>query len=396
MSPEFQKGFIDKLEEQYGPWEKSTSRFGSTSYGKVSKDLCISPSQFSKLIYGNATEGMYLRSIRNIERLIREQETRTQLLESKALLDEERAKGQKIRSGTKGSNAKIIFFSILGLLIGSFGTYEYITQTKKPAIETESSLSHPLEAYFEHEFGADFDSPFLNESEVQEYCPCSAYEGKWSLYKPFKLPLPGSRAPGLYYLAKEADMRLKCSKIDEVFIRKGNALAGYEYLISEIWIDTKQTPLIPQYFDAKTKSFTVEFDTLKFENNPQFKKVATLVAFNVNKFYIYPDSIVRHAEITGRFASEVDESLTLSYNIDIKHILENVLGNLVKTDCQSSPNPFCNPNDLKENESVISFDCVYTIQAENLGIGGGYPYTKGFLLEKQNYSDNLTCRCGDE
>jgi hypothetical protein len=86
----------------------------------------------------------------------------------------------------------------------------------------------------------------------------------------------------------------------------------------------------------------------------------------------------------------------LKYQIDVKHILQNVLGNLTKTNCESTPNPFCSPNDLKEKESVIAFDCLYTIRTENLGIGGGYPYTKGFRLEKQSYSDNLTCNCTDE
>ena len=46
-----------------------------------------------------------------------------------------------------------------------------------------------------------------------------------------------------------------------------------------------------------------------------------------------------------------------------------------------------------EKQSVINFDCLYTIKTENLGIGGGYPYRKGYRLEKQNYSDNLTCGC---
>jgi hypothetical protein len=48
---------------------------------------------------------------------------------------------------------------------------------------------------------------------------------------------------------------------------------------------------------------------------------------------------------------------------------------------------------LEEGKSVVSFDCYYTIKAENLGFGGGYPYKKGYLLNKQSYSDNLTCEC---
>ncbi|MCB0683470.1 MAG: hypothetical protein KDC32_21590, partial [Saprospiraceae bacterium] len=74
MPENFTEQFIEKLEEHYGPWEKMTSRFGNATFGKIAKDLCISASQFSKLIYGSATDGMYVRSIRNIERLIEEQQ----------------------------------------------------------------------------------------------------------------------------------------------------------------------------------------------------------------------------------------------------------------------------------------------------------------------------------
>jgi len=69
MIEDLQSKFIAALERQYGTWEKETARFGSASYGKISKDLCISASQFTKLIYGNATDGMYIRSIKNVGRL---------------------------------------------------------------------------------------------------------------------------------------------------------------------------------------------------------------------------------------------------------------------------------------------------------------------------------------
>jgi hypothetical protein len=66
---------------------------------------------------------------------------------------------------------------------------------------------------------------------------------------------------------------------------------------------------------------------------------------------------------------------------------------LTQTDCLAAANKFCDPNDLREGESVIDFACLYTIKSENLGIGGGYPYRKGYRLVKQNYSDNLNCNC---
>jgi hypothetical protein len=62
------------------------------------------------------------------------------------------------------------------------------------------------------------------------------------------------------------------------------------------------------------------------------------------------------------------------------------LGELIKTKCKKSFNPYCNPNDL-ENGSLITFDCVYTIGDENLGLEEGYPYSKSFLLKNKEFSD---------
>lgn len=395
MSEGFQEKFIGKLEEQYGPWEKSTARFGTASYGKISKDLCISPSQFTKLIYGSATEGMYVRAIRNIDRLSREEEAVLQRDEAAAKWAREREEVEKLQSRQRKARANLILFSLLALAAGAAGAYFLAGVLLNPRDAEPEPGYHPLSLYFDQGFDADFDSPYLKESEVQAYCPCSAYEGEWSLHRPFKLPLPGSRQPGLYYIAKTSDTRMKCSNIYAPFVGKGKALVGYEYLISEIWVDTEQVPLIPKYFNPETKTYTPEFEALNFEDHPQFRRVAVLHAFNVNNFEIRPDSIVRRAELTGRFASNVDEELARDYEIDLRHILRNVLGNLTKTDCDPSPNLFCDPNDLREKESIIAFDCLYTIRTENLGIGGGYPYTKAFRLEKQNYSDNLTCDCED-
>ena len=79
MELSYQEKFIKKLEEHYGIWDRLTSNFGSTSFGYIAKDLCISNSQFTKLIYGTATEGMYIRSIDNVERLLKhDQLTSTQ------------------------------------------------------------------------------------------------------------------------------------------------------------------------------------------------------------------------------------------------------------------------------------------------------------------------------
>lgn len=392
MQDSLQDQFIQKLEALYGPWERSTSRFGNATFGKVAADLCVSPSQFSKLISGAATEGMYTRSIRNIERLEREQQA---LQEREDAVVKWQTVASKLRRQSKRAKRKLLLFSLLALVLGGGIAYVIISQSTALETAAEFEQRHPLTPYFDREFNAAYDSPYLRESEVQAYCPCSAYEGRWSLSAPYKLPLPGNKKPGIYYLGKSADVRMKCSKSDTSSAGKGKVMVAYEYLVNEIWVDTKLTPLSPTYFDKEQKVFTPTFDSLVFEGNPQFKKVATIHSFFIDKFEIYPDSITRSGEPCGRFATDIDQELVRTYEIDLKNVLQNVLGDLNKTDCNPSPNPYCDPNDLQEKESVISFDCMYTIQSENLGMGGGYPYRKGYRLEKQNYSDNLTCTCGD-
>lgn len=393
MSISYKEQFIAKLEDYYGPWEKLTSSFGSANFGKIAEDLCISASQFSKLISGSATEGMYIRSLKNIERLLEEHKLGQERDEALQKWNSAQKEVKKLRRKDRWKTYRLAVLVLAALLIGCAAAMLYTRYVYAPPTTTFEVGQHPLSPYFDRGFDADFDSPYLNESEVQDFCPCSAYEGTWSLSEPYKLPLPGNRKPGVYYLAKSADVRMKCSKSDTSKLGKGNVLWAYEYLINEIWVDTKETPLSPTYFNKNTMEYTPAFDSLVFENNPQFKRVATIHSFFVDKFEIYPDSIVRQGEPCGRFATDVDQRLVIDYEIDLKHILENVLGNLTKADCQSTYNPFCDPNDLQEKVSVISFDCLYTIKAENLGIGGGYPYRKGYRLEEQSYSDNLTCDC---
>ncbi|NCP90147.1 MAG: hypothetical protein GW827_07855, partial [Flavobacteriales bacterium] len=65
--------FTNLLEKKYGVWNRNKALFGTTPYGKVASDLSISSSQFSKLLYGTATEGMYERTLNNINRLIERQ-----------------------------------------------------------------------------------------------------------------------------------------------------------------------------------------------------------------------------------------------------------------------------------------------------------------------------------
>ncbi|MCB0535055.1 MAG: hypothetical protein H6574_11855 [Lewinellaceae bacterium] len=394
MALDLHDQFLEALERKYGTRDLLTSKFGTSSFGDIAKDLCISASQFSKLISGTATQGMYMRSIENIallEKLDTLEAEKRQLESGTNQLNETL---RQTRSGiNKAVRNKVLLYGLLTFLAGSVLTYFFAMDGKLGRFEKAEILEHPLARYFDRDFNTPYDSPYLNESEVQDYCPCSAYEGVWALEAEYKLPLPGNKRPGVYYLAKSSDVRMKCAKSQKNITGKGIHLLGYEYLINEIWVDTEETPLSPTYFDKETKTFTEAYHQLDFSTNPKFKKLATIHSFFINNFTIRPDSIIRNGEPCGRFATDVDWALAKEFGVDPKYVLENVLADLTITDCNTIPNPFCDPNELKEGKSVIGFDCYYTIKTENLGIGRGYPYRKAFKLIKQNYSDNLLCGC---
>lgn len=375
--------FIQLLEKKYGEFDRKKALFGTTTYGKIAKDLSISGSQFTKLLYGSATLGMYERMFNNINRLIERQSIEKAYEQTLTILQKSKKTNRK----------KNIFFLILFLGVGI--TTIFLLKYNNFVGNESDYEKHPLEYYFYPEPSTLFVSPFISDSAISENCPCTGFEGKWVLSKSFKLPLPGTKKPGLYYQAKSAVMMLRCSNLFGSYIEKGHAMMGYEHLKSEIWIDTKQEPLVPQYFNPSNKEFTESFKNLAFESNPRFKKIADLDAFNVNMFEIHGDSIVRKAELTGRLTINVDESLVKEYMIDIKYITTNVLGELNITNCKTAVNPFCDPNDLSVG-SVISFDCLYTISKENLGLDGAYPYTKSFKFENQVFSDYLPCGCDDK
>lgn len=386
MAEQLHQIFIHRLEQHYGQWQKKISRFGTATYGDIAHDLCVSASLFSQLIYGSATEGTYVRSIRNVERLMSTAKLKKQLSTAMPREREKRNAGN-----FTWAQLPFIAFVLLAVTLGLLLAFRATIVVEHPTAEQV----HPLEAFFDQPFDADFDAPYLNLSEVQAYCPGSAYEGVWRLNEPYQLPLPGTKKPGLYYLARRADVRMKCSKLDTSIAAKGHVLNGYEYLVNEIWVDTKQQPLSPKYFNKETKAFTSAFLELDFAANPDFKKVATIHSFFIDKFILEGENIIRMGEPSGRYASDVDEKLVAEYEINLKYILEQVIGNLTKADCAIGQNPYCDPNALQEGESILKFDCVYTIKSENLGLGGGYPYTKGYLLEKQAYADNLICTCDD-
>lgn len=376
--------FKKKLEDVYGEYLPITSKFGTFSYGDISRELCISSSQFSKLISGSATEGMYIRTIRNLDQL-QDYKQLKQIIQNPPPLPD---------SAVRVSKTPWWLLFTIGLLFGIAGYFIHVVSEKpinQSALLSTNHDEHPLEKFFDSHENIINIQGYLRETEVHEFCPASAFEGQWQLKKNYKIPLPGSKKPGLYLLAKSANVYMAVAKYAEP---EGHVLIGLEYLTHEIWLDTSFVPLIPKYFNTKKRQFTTAYDSLVFERNKSFVRIAEIKSLYFDEFTIKKDSIKRQGQPMGRYVSFLDTNKAQKYQIDIAFILKNVISDLTKTQCQASENKDCIPKNIVEG-TTMSFNCLYTIGLENLGYGGGYPYTKTLTLVKKSYSDNLLCNCDE-
>ncbi len=386
--------FIAKIEKKYGRWNRDAAQFGNTSYGDIANDLCYSNSHFTKLMSGSASDAMYERASKNLEGLIKfdkQKETIQRLEKEKTALLEKNQEANK-KNDSLTTFKYLIPLLLLPLL--AFFAFKYFQNSDKKGIVEKNNKTHPMSRYFDSAGTPNTKTPYLNPAQVHDYCPCSAFEGVWNLAEEYKMPLPGNK-PGLYYLAKSADVRMKCQR-GATDAEKGIKLLGFENIHNEVWLDKTRTAFAPKYFNTNTKSYTEEFLRLDFENNDNFVKIADVYSCFFDEFTIGDEQIERNGETCGRYAEITDKALAQKYKIDVDYLINDVIGDMTSTSCEAATNRFCNPNDLKEGESIFSFDCLFSIDTENLGFGGGYPYSKGYRLIEQNYSSNLLCECDNK
>jgi len=168
--------FIAKIEEKYGKWNRDAAQFGNTSYGDIANDLCYSNSHLTKLMSGSASDAMYERASKNIDRLIKldTQEGLIQQLEKEktTLLEKNQA------ANKRNDLLNILKYVIpLLLLFTMFFVFKYFQNTNKDIVEKQNNETHPMSRYFDSAGMPNTKTPYLNSTQVHDYCPCSAFEG---------------------------------------------------------------------------------------------------------------------------------------------------------------------------------------------------------------------------
>lgn len=363
--------FIEALEDNYGSFKKDSALFGSTNYSEISKALCYSNSHFTKLMSGGATEAMYERAIENVRRL-NKHKTLTHSFES-----------------SKSSFTSTLKFYKYGFLLAigicSITLVSFLT-SKAESKEPIDLESHPLEMYFNFNNNNYYKSPYLTEEQVNTFCPASAFEGKWALDNKYIIPIP-YKIPGLYYVGKSADIRLKCKK-SSLPNDKGKELIGFENIENEIWFDKTMQPIDIDEFKTQENSLY-----RKFENTKDLIKIASVYSCFFDEILISKDSIYRKGEPCGRYANTHNEEVIAEYKLDLDHIIEYIIGNMVFAQCDALENKFCDPNKLQNGISTLDFSCKCSFKTGSAGFGSSYPYIKSIKLIEQNYQSSLRCNC---
>lgn len=364
MKEEKQKEFIAGLENVYGPYNYESALFGSYNYSKVSAELCYSNSHFSKLISGGASEAMYDRAINNIRRL---QTTKS--------LSAQLTKNPQIKK------KPIWKFLAFGLGLAAVSLFFFMRESP------DTTNSHPLEMYFDFNDAHYFKSPYLSEEQVHQYCPGSAYEGRWKLLNKYVIPIP-YKIPGLYYVGSNADIRLKCKKTTTD--NKGNELIGFENIENEIWFDKTMSKID---VNDISEGYIENLSNIDLENDQNFVKIASVYSCFYDEIMITNDSIYRKGEPCGRYANAENVDVLKKYNLDLNHIIEYIIGNMIFAKCAPVKNEYCDPNDLQKGESFLSFDCKCSLKGGGDSNTNTFNYTKKIGLIEQNYQSNLSCSC---
>lgn len=372
----YHKEFVSNLQSIYGPYDSAKNKFDSTSNSRIARDLCYSDSQFSRLINNTASEGEFKRALRNVKRLLNENELQKEHNTSKA---------------EKEGIGKNWILYILGLLIIAllgYLAFEYADSSNDAEITEESSRYEMLQWSFENKY----IKPYVKLKELPEDCnyPCYKYQGKWVLKNEYKIPFFRERN-GFHYVAREAVMYARC--MDESSA-DGKTFEGYEYQLHEIWYDKREFPIDSFLMADNRTKIKESYNNSDFSEDDNFVKVAYLHTFFRNEFTIDSTLINRNGEAIGRdieFLSEEtlldkvgSDKLVDELKSEINSIAKNRLEDFSKPiSCQPTEVPDIDFHNINEGDE-LNFKCQFTTGRFLVD------YEKIFVLEDQ-YINNI-CR----
>ncbi|MGJ3234903.1 hypothetical protein [Marivirga sp.] len=369
--------FIKKVEQRYGEFMDEQFRFQEASNSEVARDLNYSDAQFSRLIHLSASEGEYLRAIRNIDRILNEIKLTKEVEKLKS-----KAKGNPVDWFSKLKPFIIFVLSVFTIVIIYF---LIVSPSDNGKINSEIPKDYTLKWSFE----SAFVSPYTKLRQLPNDCdfPCYKYQGRWELKEPYKLPFFREQN-GFHYLATEVNMYARCMTEKQ---SDGTVLEGYEYQKHEIWYDKRKLPIDSFVNLNNRKKILPEYQSLDFSEDDNFVKIAYVHTFFKNEFRIDNDTINRSGKVVGRDIEFIPTQSLLKYlptEVEISYIT-NQINRIVFNRLQDFSRPIdCeitfvpNPDFHKISEGdEISFNCTLTTGRVPLN------YNKTYVLEDQ-YIEN--------
>lgn len=372
----YHHSFLSLLEKKYGVFNADKNSFEATSNSKIARDLCYSDSQFSRLINNTASEGEFIRALKNVNRL----------------LNEARLERNQKTIPSKEKSGKLIINVLIILLVILMGlsAYYLFKSNSQPVerVEDSNSRYEMLQWSFENKY----IKPYVKLKELPADCnyPCYKYQGKWVLKSEYKIPFFRERN-GFHYVAKDAVMYVRC--MDERD-NSGTSFEGYEYQKHEIWYDKREMPIDSFLIgDQKTK-VRQDYNSSNLENDPNFIKLAYVHTFFRNEFNLDSTLIHRTGKVIGRDIEFLSDEI-LQEKIDSSKLiaeLKNEINSIAKNRLEDFSKPIaCEPTKvpnlnfhLIDKGDELNFGCQFTTGRFLVD------YNKVFVLEDQ-YINNR-CR----
>ncbi len=372
---QYHQTFIEKLEVLYGRFDPDRNKFESTSNSRIARDLCYSDSQFSRLVNNTASEGEFKRAVRNVTRLLNENELQK--------------KGKS--SVPVRKNSKKWLFYLLGLIILLLSIFIIWQQTQENSMAKSAEKPSRFDM-LQWSFENKYIKPYVKLKELPADCnfPCYKYQGKWRLKNEYRIPFFRERN-GFHYVAKDATMYVRCMEESD---KSGKVMEGYEYQKHEIWYDKREFP-IDSFLQPKNPAKIREaYNNSDFSKDENFVKIAYVHTFFRNEFELDSNKVYRKGKAIGRdieFLPEKellknlkDEKLVDELKNEINSIAKNRLEDFSKPiNCEPSPVPKEDFNFVEEGDE-LTFRCQFTTGRFLVD------YEKVFILEDQ-YINNY-CR----
>lgn len=349
----YHSSFITLLEKKYGRFNPNKNGFEATSNSKIARDLCYSDSQFSRLINDTASEGEFIRALRNVERLLKESRLHTS----------ESANPPLKKKSKQFIIILIIFFFLLiaGFLVFHFSDDNFKDVKSK---SNDNSKYEMLKWSFENEY----IKPYVKLKELPADCnyPCYKYQGKWTLENEYKIPFFRERN-GFHYVAKEAILYMSCmQETDNV----GASLEGYEYQKHEIWYDKREMPIDSFLMQGHKTKLRETYNSSNLENDSNFIKIAYVHTFFKNEFNIDSTLINRSGRVIGRdveflsdniLQNKTKSSISIAkLKSEVNSIAKNRLEDFSKPiDCQPTSVPKTDFHSIEKGDQ-LNFACQFT------------------------------------